>query len=79
MDAVPVLIGQPSVAVRDLRLADHTLSATLADPRRDTPELVRALAVSGVEILAVGEREASLESIYFDVMGVRPESIGALR
>jgi ABC-2 type transport system ATP-binding protein len=63
-------------AVHDLSTTDATLSVGLADPARDTPDLVRALVGAGAGIVEVRERAASLEDVYFEVMGVRPGSGG---
>ena len=38
-----------------------------------TPALVRALVAAGADIVAVRERATTLEQVYFDVMGVRPD------
>ena len=46
------------------------------DPARVTPDLIRALAAAGAEILEVRPAATSLESVYFDVMGVRPGAGG---
>ncbi len=50
------------------------LVVTATDPGRVTPQLVRALVAAGANIVDVRERATSLEQIYFEVMGVRPES-----
>jgi hypothetical protein len=39
-----------------------------------TPRLIRALVAAGTDIVEVRERATSLEQIYFEVMGVQPES-----
>ena len=38
-----------------------------------TPSLVRALVAAGADILEVRERATTLEQVYFEVMGVRPD------
>ena len=38
-----------------------------------TPSLIRALVGAGADILEVRERATSLEQVYFEVMGVRPD------
>jgi ABC-2 type transport system ATP-binding protein len=43
-----------------------------ADPAMVTPALVRALAGAGAAILEVRPAATSLESVYFEVMGVQP-------
>ena len=55
-------------------LVDHRLVVNAPDPRAVTPALVRALVATGTDIVDVRERATSLEQIYFEVMGVRPES-----
>jgi ABC-2 type transport system ATP-binding protein len=63
--------------VRVLESAGGRVSFAVADVRRDTPLLVRNLAASGADILAVRPATPSLESVYFDVMGHAPERNGA--
>jgi ABC-2 type transport system ATP-binding protein len=46
------------------------------DPASVTPGLVRALAAAGADILEVRPAATSLESVYFDVMGVHPGAGG---
>jgi hypothetical protein len=46
------------------------------DPVAVTPGLVRALVLAGAEIAGVHERASTLEDVYFDVMGVRPDASG---
>jgi ABC-2 type transport system ATP-binding protein len=58
--------------VGGLAATDGRLSIGLDDPTRDTPDLVRALVAAGAGIVEVRERAASLEDVYFEVMGVRP-------
>jgi ABC-2 type transport system ATP-binding protein len=53
------------------------LLVTTADPAAATPPLVRALVTAGADILEVRERVTTLEQVYFDVMGVRPDLDGA--
>ena len=55
-------------------LANHRLVVGAADPGAVTPRLVRALVAAGADIVEVRERATSLEQIYFEVMGVQPES-----
>jgi ABC-2 type transport system ATP-binding protein len=55
-------------------LTDHRLVVTAAEPRAITPNLVRALVAAGADVIDVRERATSLEQIYFEVMGVRPDS-----
>jgi ABC-2 type transport system ATP-binding protein len=60
--------GVSSVEARDRRLI-----VTAAEPATVTPALVRALVVAGAEIVDVRERATTLEQVYFEVMGVRPD------
>ena len=41
--------------------------------RRSTPALVRTLVAAGADIVEVRERATTLEQVYFEVMGVRPD------
>jgi ABC-2 type transport system ATP-binding protein len=52
------------------------LRVSLGDVSRDTPGLVRFLADGGAAILGVRARTATLEDVYFEVMGARPPSDG---
>ncbi len=45
----------------------------LADPRGDTPDLVRELVERGARVLAVTEDVASLEQVYLDLVGERAD------
>jgi ABC-2 type transport system ATP-binding protein len=58
--------------VRSVDTTDHGLRVQVEDVRRDTPGLVRALVAAGVDVLGVSAVPATLESIYFEVMGVPP-------
>ena len=64
--------GVPGVTGAEL--VERRLIVTAADPATVTPELVRALVAAGADILDVHERATSLEQIYFEIMGVRPEN-----
>ena len=44
-----------------------------AEPAAVTPALVRALVAAGADIVEVRERATTLEQVYFEVMGVRPD------
>ena len=57
-------------AVRGRRPA---ASVATDDPAAVTPALVRALVGAGAAIVEVRERATTLEQVYFDVMGVRPD------
>jgi ABC-2 type transport system ATP-binding protein len=59
-----------------VRLDGDRLVVESSDPARITPALVRALAAAGASILEVRPAAYSLESIYFEIMGVRPGAGG---
>jgi ABC-2 type transport system ATP-binding protein len=63
--------------VKRVDAAGPVLSIVVEDARRDTPPLVRLIAASGVDVLGVVAGTATLESVYFDVMGTRPPANGA--
>jgi ABC-2 type transport system ATP-binding protein len=52
---------------------DRRLIVTATEPGVVTPGLVRALVVAGADIVAVHEQATTLEDVYFEVMGVRPD------
>lgn len=59
-----------------VRLDGDRLVVEAADPARITPALVRALVTAGASIVEVRPAATSLESVYFEVMGVRPGAGG---
>ena len=59
--------------VAGVETAPRRLSVAAADPAAVTPALIRALVEAGAEIVEVRERATTLEQVYFDVMGVRPD------
>ncbi len=77
------LTGVPSPAVleaarvvpgvADVEIAGDRLIVMTAEPRVVTPGLVRALVEAGAAITEVRERATTLEQVYFEVMGVRPD------
>ncbi|TMD26663.1 MAG: hypothetical protein E6I94_10360 [Chloroflexi bacterium] len=42
------------------------------DPQRDSPAIVRAIVAAGGAVVEVRQEAATLEDVYFEVMGVRP-------
>jgi ABC-2 type transport system ATP-binding protein len=52
---------------------DGVLSIEVADPHRDNPALVAALAAAGAPIVAVHEESASLEDVYLRLVGEAAE------
>jgi ABC-2 type transport system ATP-binding protein len=59
--------------VTGVEAIEHRLVALTEDPAAVTPAIVRALVLAGADILAVAERATTLEQVYFEVMGVRPD------
>jgi len=59
--------------VTAVEAADMRLIVATEDPAAVTPGLVRALVAGGAAILSVHERATTLEQVYFEVMGVRPD------
>jgi len=66
-DLLAVLRATPGVAAVDA--AADGLVAELRDAQSDTPALVRALVAAGASILEVRREAATLEDVYFEVMG----------
>ena len=64
--------------VRSATLEDLTVEVQVHDVKRDTPGIVRAMADDGAAILGVHAHRASLEDVYFEVMGARPPADGAV-
>jgi ABC-2 type transport system ATP-binding protein len=56
-----------------VEVADHRLIVGCPDPAALTPSIVRALVAAGADIVAIHERATTLEQVYFEVMGVRPD------
>jgi ABC-2 type transport system ATP-binding protein len=70
----PLLAAARSVAgVTGVEATGQRLAVSAEDPTAVTPALVRALVAAGADILAVHERATTLEQVYFEVMGVRPD------
>jgi ABC-2 type transport system ATP-binding protein len=59
--------------VTAVEATDRRLTVAAEDPAAVTPALVRALVAAGAAIVSVRERATTLEQVYFDVMGVRPD------
>ena len=59
--------------VTSVEVANRRLLVGVEDPAAVTPALIRALVAAGAEIVSVRERASTLEQVYFDVMGVRPD------
>ena len=65
--------GRAVAGVASVETGDRRLIVTAAEPAAVTPALVRALVAAGAEIVEVRERATTLEQVYFEVMGVRPD------
>ena len=74
-DLVVLLRGIEGVAT--VVTEPGSLVISTIDPMVAIPTIVRALVAAGADILEVGERVTTLEQVYFEVMGVRPERQGA--
>ena len=59
--------------ITGVEVADHRLVVAAADPAAVTPGLVRALVGAGADITTVHEHATTLEQVYFEVMGARPD------
>jgi ABC-2 type transport system ATP-binding protein len=58
--------------VRSAEMADGLLQVGADEPETVAPEVVRALVTNGADIVEVRPEEASLERVYFEIMGVTP-------
>jgi ABC-2 type transport system ATP-binding protein len=65
-------------AVRDVAVDDRTIRVRVNDPEAAAPEIARAVVRNGGDLLTLTAETASLESVYFDVLGIPPTSNGAL-
>ena len=65
-------------AVRDVAVDDRTLRIRVSDPEAAAPEIARVVVHAGADLVALRAERASLESVYFDVMGISPTTNGAL-
>ena len=55
--------------VRGAQARDGALVVELADPSRETPDLVAALVGAGARITSVREEAATLEEAYLELVG----------
>jgi ABC-2 type transport system ATP-binding protein len=62
---------EPLPYVGAVRADARTLWVELADPRRDTPDLVREVVDRGGRVMVVAEEVASLEQVYLELVGER--------
>ncbi len=74
-DLIVLLRGVEGVAT--VVTEPGSLVISTIDPMVAIPTIVRALVAAGADILEIGERVTTLEQVYFEVMGVRPERQGA--
>ena len=58
--------------VREVAAAPDGLTVVVEDGERDAPAVVRAIVEAGGDVIEVRPEAATLEQVYFDVMGVRP-------
>ena len=56
--------------------AGAALTCRLTDLRSDAPRVVRALVEAGGQVIGVHEASRTLEDVYFEVMGRRPQVEG---
>jgi ABC-2 type transport system ATP-binding protein len=55
---------------------DRTVHVEAADPESIAPSVVRTLVAAGGDVVEVRAERATLERVYFEVMGVRPGADG---
>jgi ABC-2 type transport system ATP-binding protein len=72
-DPVLVAAARDVSGVTGVEISDHRLIVTAEVPAAVTPAIIRALVAAGADIVEVRERATTLEQVYFDVMGVRPD------
>ena len=58
--------------VRRAEVTSTGLLVQVDDPERDSPAVVRAIVAAGGAVVEVRQEAATLEDVYFEVMGVRP-------
>jgi ABC-2 type transport system ATP-binding protein len=58
--------------VRSAEMADGVLQVGADEPETVAPAVVRVLVGSGADIVEVRAEQASLERVYFEIMGVTP-------
>ena len=59
-------------AVRATEMADGLLQVGVDEPETVAPDVIRALVARGADIVEVRPEQASLERVYFEIMGVTP-------
>jgi len=63
-DSKFVKILQSMANVHEVQMVDNKLLATLDDPEKQNPELVRSLVEAGADVQFVGELRRTLEDVY---------------
>jgi hypothetical protein len=58
--------------IRSAAMADGVLQVGADEPETVAPDVVRALVRSGADLVEVRAEQASLERVYFEIMGVTP-------
>jgi len=58
--------------VRGAEMGDGVLQVGADEPQSVAPDVIRALVASGADIVEVRPEQASLERVYFEIMGVTP-------
>jgi ABC-2 type transport system ATP-binding protein len=54
--------------VKEARLIDHKIVATIDDPEKHNPEIIRLLVSEGTDVQFVGELRRSLEDVYLQLV-----------
>jgi ABC-2 type transport system ATP-binding protein len=72
-DAALTAAAGSVAGVTAVEVVDRRIIAHAPEPAAVAAAIVRALVLAGADILAVAERASSLEQVYFEVMGVRPD------
>jgi ABC-2 type transport system ATP-binding protein len=63
-------------AVKGIAGRNGRLDISLDEPHIDTPAVVRTAVEAGAGVVEVRQHAATLEEVYFEVMGVRPRAGG---
>ena len=58
--------------VRGAAMREGVLQVAADEPESVAPDIIRALVASGADIVEVRTEQASLERVYFEIMGVTP-------
>ena len=58
--------------VRSAEMTDGVLEVGADEPEAVAPEVIRALVAGGADIIEVRPEQATLERVYFEIMGVTP-------